>query len=70
MKEGWALKVTQQLAIRGLAAYKSVAYKKVSVYCKLWISLAYCYNDFFLNFKYSVFKILAFITLNHSESNA
>ena len=31
MKRVWALKVAQKFAIRGLVAYKQVAYKKLSV---------------------------------------
>ena len=37
VKKGWALKVAVQFAARGLVAYKSVAYKKISVF--LYISL-------------------------------
>ena len=32
VNQGWALKVAYQLAIRGLVAYKPVAYKKNQVY--------------------------------------
>ena len=48
VKEGWALKVGQPFSIRGLVAYKPVAYKKVhfisdaSVICQNWYFWVFC----------------------------
>ena len=74
VKEGWILKVAQQFSIRGLVAYKLIAYKKPSVSKRLSAKV-YTLSPFYftslqkqspvLFYKKVVLKYFAIITEKH-----
>ena len=74
VKEGWILKVDQQFSIRGLVAYKLIAYKKPSVSKRLSAKL-YTLSPFYFSslqkqspllfYKNAILKCFAIITEKH-----